>query len=68
LDYIAIIKALRAQAEQIDRAIANLEALNSPDGAELAKRRGRKSMSPEEAQQVSERMKRYWAVRRKQQK
>jgi len=65
LDYIAIIKALRAQAEQIDRAIAHLEALNSPDGATAPKRRGRKSMSPEEAQQVSERMKRYWAERRK---
>jgi len=51
--------------QQIDRAIANLEALNSPNGAEPATRRGRKSMSPEEAQQVSERMKRYWAGRRK---
>jgi hypothetical protein len=65
VDYAAIIKALRAQMQQIDRAIANLEALNSPNGAEPAKRRGRKSMSPEEAQQVSERMKRYWAGRRK---
>lgn len=65
LRYGAVIKALRAQAEAIDRAIARLESLNSPDGAQPAKRRGRKFMGPDERKQVAERMKRYWAARRK---
>ena len=69
MDYTAIIRALRAQAEQIDRAIAQLESLNSSDGSAegvlVKKRRGRKSMNPEERKQVSARMKRYWAAWRK---
>jgi hypothetical protein len=67
MDYSAIINALRAEIQQIDRAIADLEALNLPGGAEVRpkSRRGRRSMSEAERQQVSERMKRYWARRRK---
>ena len=68
MDYSAIIKALRAQADAIDRAIANLEALTLPDGSTPSpapKRRGRKSMGEAERQQVSERMKRHWAKRQK---
>ena len=70
MDYGAVIKALRSQMDQIDRAIAQLESLNSPDGStagtvQFKSRRGRKSMSPEERKQVAERMKRYWAGRRK---
>ena len=32
MDYGAVIKALRVEMEKIDRAIVELEALNSPDG------------------------------------
>jgi hypothetical protein len=63
MDYGAIIKGLRAQADQLDRAIAQLESLDSPDGQQPKRRRGRKSMAPEERKQVAERMKRYWASR-----
>ena len=64
MDYSAVIKALRSEQERIDRAIAQLEALNSADGVQAAKtRRLRKSMGLEERQQVAERMKRYWATR-----
>ena len=68
MDYSVIIKALRAQADALDRAIAHLESLNSPDGLVALpnpRRRGRKFMAPEEREQVRERMKRYWAKRRK---
>jgi hypothetical protein len=66
MDYDAVIKALRAQMDQIDHAIAQLESLNSPSGAGLPnKRRGRKFMGEAERQEVSERMKRYWARRSK---
>ena len=73
MDYSAIIKALRAEADKLDRAIAQLESLASPDGLisatlQTPNRRGRKSMGAEERQRVSERMKRYWAQRSKQKK
>ena len=57
-----MIRELYAQREKLDRTIAALEALGS---GEPPKRRGRKSMSPEERQRVAERMKRYWAKRRR---
>ena len=63
-----MIKLLRAHKDQIDRAIAQLESLNSPDGIHLPKRRGRKFMGPEERKEVAERMRRYWAGRRKKRK
>jgi hypothetical protein len=54
----------------LERAIASLEALQRA-GGELprlpnsGKRRGRKSMNLQERAEVSERMKKYWANRRK---
>ena len=73
MDYGAVIKALRVRVHQIELAIAELESLNSPNGSQAAlleglkvpARRGRKSMSPEERAEVSERMKRYWAAQRR---
>lgn len=46
--------------------VTHLESLNLPDGADAPKkRRGRKPMGAEERKQIAERMKRYWAARRK---
>ena len=64
------IRYLRAEAEKLDRVIVSLEKLltDQAPSSELAlHRRGRKSMGPEERQQVSVRMKRYWAKRRREQ-
>ncbi len=55
----------------MQRVIASLEELQRAAGLGIppapgrGKHRGRKSMSPDDRQDVSERMKKYWAVRRK---
>jgi hypothetical protein len=71
VDYRVIIKALRVQMEQIDRAIAHLESLSSSDALsdalQLPKRRGRKSMGADERKEVAARMRRYWTGRKKEQ-
>jgi hypothetical protein len=65
MDLIKMIEELRREKEWVERVIASLEVLQSP--AVLAtpekKRRGRKSMSPEERREVAARMKKYWANR-----
>ena len=69
MDLEETIRQLQAQKRQIDIAIANLEELHGKDGGGnvvMPDRRGRKSMGPEERQQVSDRIKRYWATRREQ--
>ena len=62
------IQKLYAEKESLVRAIATLEALQRESGANSnaapRSRRGRKSMDPEERQEVSLRMKKYWAGRR----
>ena len=71
------LRLLQNERERLDRAIAALEG----GGRELprrgraakvmnaepasAKRRGRPPLTPEEKQAASERMKKYWAQRRK---
>jgi hypothetical protein len=72
MEYGAIIKSLRVRVEQLERAIGELEALSSPSGTQSdlldqlkVSRRGRKSMGEAERREVSERMKRYWAGRKK---
>jgi hypothetical protein len=69
MDLYKAIRDLYAEKERLERVIASLEELqraaNDPAAAAPErKRRGRKSMDPEERQQVSERMKKYWAGRR----
>jgi hypothetical protein len=49
--------------ERIDAAIAGFEQLPNVNSGKSS--RGRKSMGSEERQQVSERMKPYWASRRR---
>ena len=70
MDLSKALQDLYAEKEKLERAIASLEALQRA-GGELprlpsgGKRRGRKSMNLQERAEVSERMKRYWATRRK---
>jgi hypothetical protein len=61
---------LYLEKERLERVIASLEELQrtasaAPLEAQLPKRRGRTSMTSKERQEVSERMKKYWAGRRK---
>ncbi len=73
MDLYKAIQDLYAEKEKLERVIASLEELQRTAGAvalppvKPAKRRGRKSMSSEERQEVSERMRQYWAKRRKDQ-
>jgi hypothetical protein len=68
MDLYKIISTLYEEKKRLDRLIESLEALQENGGPvdprTLKKRRGRKSMSAEEKQKVSERMKQYWAIRR----
>lgn len=73
MDLYKAIKQLYEEKRLLDEVIASLEALleleksrTNRSSVSTKKRRGRKSMSPEERQAVSERMKRYWEERRKQ--
>jgi len=64
------LKELYAQKQKLERVIASLEELRlcggtSPLQQASVKRRGRRTMGLEERQEVSKRMKRYWASRRK---
>ena len=62
MDLTEIIRTLYVEKAKVEDSIAALEALESgTNGSRPARRRGRKSMGTEERQQVSERMKKYWA-------
>ena len=70
MDLEKAIEHLHAERERLEKVIAALEELQrSSTGTALeprpVTRRGRKSMGSAERQQVSERMKKYWASRRK---
>jgi hypothetical protein len=71
MDLYKAIQDLYAEKEKLERVIASLEELQRNAGSvpvlpKGMQRRGRKSMNAAERQEVSERMKRYWAGRRKQ--
>ena len=63
------LRELRDRREKLCRAITALEELTKTEaqdrGEVVTPKRGRKSMGPDERRQVSERMKQYWASRRK---
>ena len=66
--YEKLLRYLRAEKLRLEKVIESLEKLqpgSSPVADALPSRRGRKSMGPEERKEVSERMKKYWAARRK---
>jgi len=69
MDLEKAIRELYREKERLERVIASLEELERGAGAmpaltERVQRRGRKSMDPQERQEVSQRMKKYWAARR----
>ena len=70
MDLYKAIQELYSEKERLEKVIASLEELQRAAGGAPAvpragKRRGRKSMGSKERQEVSERMKKYWASRRK---
>ncbi len=70
MDIIKAIEELRNQKARLDEVIARLEGLTLNRGGQdvpgkLKGRRGRKYMDPQERELVSQRMKDYWAKRRK---
>jgi hypothetical protein len=73
MDLNKAIQDLYAEKEKLERVIASLEELQRTAGSfsvlpKPVKRRGRKSMNPAERQEVSERMRKYWASRRQSKK
>ena len=66
MNYGPALQALNAELEKLNRIIASLEAVIEAQAERRAGRRvqGRKFMSPEEREDVSARMKRYWARKR----
>ena len=69
MDLQPTIQYLYEEKAKLERAIASLEELQraTQSGAEAGaglSRRGRKSMGPQERQEVAERMRRYWASQR----
>jgi len=70
MDLYKAIQELYGEKDRLERVIASLEELQrtagaTPEPPAPTKRRGRKSMPATEREKVSERMKAYWAARRK---
>jgi len=68
MDLYRIIRELTQERDRLQRIIDSLEEMK-PDGSakvrtDRGKRRGRKSMDRAGREEVSDRMKRYWARRR----
>ena len=63
MDVNKALRELHEEKRRLDVIIAALEA-RLGNGSRTRSRRGRKSMSPEERQQVSKRMSQYWEARR----
>jgi hypothetical protein len=70
MDLTKALRELHLEKQRIDRAIVSLEELardtrTAPIPEALGERRGRKSMGEAERRDVSARMKKYWASRRR---
>ena len=69
MDLYKAIRELHKEKQRLEQVIASLEDFLKVEGVKEAqaakRRRGRKSMGPRERLEVSERMKKYWAARRK---
>jgi len=65
MDVEKILRECYRQKELLERTIDLLEELLSSESPKPSKLPGRKNMGPEERREVSERMKKYWASRRK---
>jgi hypothetical protein len=68
MDLYRIIRELVQERDRLQRIIDSLEEMKpnvrAPARTETGKRRGRKSMDSAGREEVSDRMKRYWARRR----
>jgi hypothetical protein len=69
MDVQPTIRILQLEPERVEATIALLEQLQNANGNGTGaphhkSKRGRKSMGSEEREEVSERMKKYWANRR----
>jgi hypothetical protein len=70
MDLDEVISKLRKEREKLDEVIASLEQLSTAPNEDMTVvkgRRGRKSMDEPARKEVSERMKKYWAWRKKNQ-
>ena len=69
MDLYEAIRKLCEEKARLEAIIAELEQRTGSEAAQPAapkpRRRGRRSMGREERLQVSERMRKYWAARRK---
>jgi hypothetical protein len=66
MDIDKLIRELNSEIDKLMHVVGYLEELRGTSGASAApSRRGRKSMNAEERQEASERMKKYWANRRR---
>ncbi len=69
MDLKSILIHLHAQKRRLDEVIKNLESLSDLNSASSAskppKRRGRKQMPEAERKIVAERMRKYWADKKK---
>ncbi len=63
MDVNKTLRELHEEKRRLDLTIAALEA-RLGNTTRTKRRRGRKSMSPEERQEVSKRMSKYWEARR----
>jgi hypothetical protein len=67
MDYLGALEELYQERQRLDKVIRNLEALLHGQQPPPLSTRGRKNMAESERKLVSERMRNYWASRRKQQ-
>jgi hypothetical protein len=68
MNLYAVIRELHREKQRLDRIIREFESLERgavPALISPARQRGRKSMRAEERREVSRRMRKYWASRRK---
>ncbi len=71
MDLYKVIRELVDERRRLDGIIARLErvlkeeAVRAKSPPKQKKRRGRKGMNAEQRQEVSDRMRKYWAERRK---
>ena len=66
MDYTRVIAALRKELRRVDETIKALDTLErQQERAQVIPKRGRKAMGAAERLEVSERMKRYWATRKR---
>ena len=68
MDLAKVIRDLRQELRRVKTGIAALEALHSQPAHATPRRRGRKSTEPEERRRISQRMRLYWAARKKEEK